>query len=342
MSFLKQNLLLAIALAAIFLRLLDSYKNPNFIYSVTGYTSGDVLFCTLIFMIAVRFYSKQLFNKKTALGLGIMGSALTLGSLIAAFINYSVHENFIFGATQLNIDKLYMLGMFMASLSILSLSNAFFKKNYPWFLCVLGVSLLLLYYLYGFFPLDTRHQLAKEDGFIENMQFLVLLFSGVVALHVSTRIFSKNKLLSVVFLLTACVLIFVAGDEISWGQRILGISSPEYFLQNNAQEEITVHNHVSVHGTIPLLYVFAGLYGSSMWVVTKLFAQYFKKHKTFLILVPGWFLAPYFFAGFFYNFYTQLGDHHIGDWSEPTELMLYLGVFFYLLVLYKTQAWKRN
>jgi hypothetical protein len=39
-------------------------------------------------------------------------------------------------------------------------------------------------------------------------------------------------------------LIFGAGEEISWGQRILGLKSPEYFKEHNAQGETNLHNLV--------------------------------------------------------------------------------------------------
>jgi hypothetical protein len=37
---------------------------------------------------------------------------------------------------------------------------------------------------------------------------------------------------------------FVAGEELSWGQRIIGIEPTEYFKENNAQEELNFHNLV--------------------------------------------------------------------------------------------------
>ena len=33
---------------------------------------------------------------------------------------------------------------------------------------------------------------------------------------------------------------FVAGEELSWGQRIIGIETTEYFKENNVQEELNL------------------------------------------------------------------------------------------------------
>ena len=39
------------------------------------------------------------------------------------------------------------------------------------------------------------------------------------------------------------MLFFVgAGEETSWGQQYLNIKTPEYFLDNNVQSELTIHN----------------------------------------------------------------------------------------------------
>lgn len=37
---------------------------------------------------------------------------------------------------------------------------------------------------------------------------------------------------------------FVAMEEISWGQRIVGSAAPEYFLEHNYQQELNLHNVV--------------------------------------------------------------------------------------------------
>jgi hypothetical protein len=40
----------------------------------------------------------------------------------------------------------------------------------------------------------------------------------------------------------AAFCLFVAGEEISWGQRLLGFQPPEVFLEHNFQQELNVHN----------------------------------------------------------------------------------------------------
>jgi len=46
-------------------------------------------------------------------------------------------------------------------------------------------------------------------------------------------------------LLVGLFCLFVAGEEFSWGQRLLGYQPPAWFLENNLQQEANVHNLVS-------------------------------------------------------------------------------------------------
>ena len=47
------------------------------------------------------------------------------------------------------------------------------------------------------------------------------------------------------FMLLAAAGFFTAGEEISWGQRLLDIDSPEFFEDYNIQGETNVHNFFS-------------------------------------------------------------------------------------------------
>ena len=40
----------------------------------------------------------------------------------------------------------------------------------------------------------------------------------------------------------ALIFFMAAGEEVSWGQRIIGWESGEFFLQHNKQEETNLHN----------------------------------------------------------------------------------------------------
>lgn len=84
-----------------------------------------------------------------------------------------------------------------------------------------------------------------EDGEIEYATVILLLASCVVTLYRWLRLRKVHTVnFSLVSLFILIVFFFVAGEELSWGQRIIGIETTEYFKQNNAQEELNFHNLV--------------------------------------------------------------------------------------------------
>jgi cell division protein FtsW (lipid II flippase) len=93
--------------------------------------------------------------------------------------------------------------------------------------------------------LSLFEQFVEEDGIVEWLTVLGLLLGVIVC---ANRLYTlrKNKswwFLFVVFVL-GLLLFFAAGEEISWGQRILGIQSSEFFREKNAQGETNLHNLV--------------------------------------------------------------------------------------------------
>src|SRR5690242_4430424 len=84
-----------------------------------------------------------------------------------------------------------------------------------------------------------------EDGFIEWLTVLPLVITSIVAISYLVKHASKrNWMFSVVVLAIAVFCFFSAGEEISWGQRIFHIKTPEYFEEHNTQDELNVHNLV--------------------------------------------------------------------------------------------------
>jgi hypothetical protein len=84
----------------------------------------------------------------------------------------------------------------------------------------------------------------REDGLVESAGAALLLFAAlffwVAAAH-SYR--AKVGGLYTFWLALLGMVLFVGfGEEISWGQRLLGIQTPELLTNLNAQGEINIHN----------------------------------------------------------------------------------------------------
>lgn len=79
-----------------------------------------------------------------------------------------------------------------------------------------------------------------EDLFGEWLQ--VYLFLGALLFSVKLSFLSSSYRWFYIVLSVACL--YVILEEISWGQRLFGISSPQFFEKNNLQGEINLHNLV--------------------------------------------------------------------------------------------------
>ena len=94
----------------------------------------------------------------------------------------------------------------------------------------------------------------KEDNFFENASFLGLFITAVLFILA----FIKGRrpeyragnppLKQLSYILLALIFMFGAGEEISWGQRIFNIETPQSLKQENVQNEINIHNMALFEG----------------------------------------------------------------------------------------------
>lgn len=112
-------------------------------------------------------------------------------------------------------------------------------KNY-----IITIPLLLCgsYLFYNMASGETVILWGKEDSFFEWLTALFYFTAGVLLILT----FKQNK--NVYLVLLACVLLFGAGEEMSWGQRIFGFATPEEINKINVQHEFNIHNMVIFDG----------------------------------------------------------------------------------------------
>ncbi len=83
----------------------------------------------------------------------------------------------------------------------------------------------------------------REDGLVEYATVALLLAGCVLTI---VRWLKHRAASGWTFTLISWLIIlgffFVAGEELSWGQRIFDLQTTEYFKKNNAQEELNLHN----------------------------------------------------------------------------------------------------
>ena len=111
------------------------------------------------------------------------------------------------------------------------------------------IGLVLVILITGFILFYTDLHLfetyVQEDGIVEWLTVLGLLLGvGVCVSRFGKLRTFRNWWFLFVTLDLGLLLFFAAGEEISWGQRIFGIKSSEFFLEKNAQGETNLHNLV--------------------------------------------------------------------------------------------------
>ena len=108
-------------------------------------------------------------------------------------------------------------------------------------ICYVLVCLHALFF--GYFSLanwNSYYLIILEDSWVENLTAVVFLLAGVVlfvASLINRRIFPRC-----VYVLGGMMMLFFAGEEISWGQRIIGFETPDFLVDLNYQSEFNIHN----------------------------------------------------------------------------------------------------
>jgi hypothetical protein len=99
--------------------------------------------------------------------------------------------------------------------------------------------------------------LTRENGIWETLTAVNLAAGGLLFV-IAVRKFHDcfdSRITKWPSLILGCLLLFGAGEEISWGQHWLGFSTPDFIRGINTQREFNVHN-ISSHFTNHLMVFF--------------------------------------------------------------------------------------
>lgn len=78
--------------------------------------------------------------------------------------------------------------------------------------------------------------MGKEDSVFEWLSFICLACASI------TYFLCFKKYSNYFFILLALLMFFAAGEEISWGQRVVSFTTPDAIKKINTQGEFTIHN----------------------------------------------------------------------------------------------------
>ena len=210
------------------------------------------------------------------------------------------------------------------------------KIKTPWGEIMPEVSLFPIYYLlfiYCFIyilpfgrdiiGISWFDWLRSEDGPLEWIQFIEYAVSSLLALLIFLKRKRKRNIDSIIWLLIAFLSFVIAGEEISWGERITGIGISS-ISSINIQGETNFHNLPFFHNYLldpifEISCIFLGWFG---W-------RRFKRIKA----LPNKDLSLYFlFVALFY-FYFDISwastTQQIRNDQEIFEFLLSTGIFIH-------------
>ena len=190
--------------------------------------------------------------------------------------------------------------------------------------------------------------LVREDSWVEYLTFFSYLLAFILASGIAAGCRKRGQRgLAVIHALLAFVFLVFAGEEISWGQRLLGIQPPEFFARHSFQYEMNFHNLRAVKAFDNFfqakVFVAIGTYGGLAWLLLWLWQRITGQRVTDLRLhcvVPPWTLCGFFLLTALYFYYrAYLFPQHMFynvrlREQEVMELVLGLGA---LLMMCRNQ-----
>ncbi|MHC6594069.1 hypothetical protein [Arthrobacter sp. C152] len=173
--------------------------------------------------------------------------------------------------------------------------------------------------------------LVDEDHPIEWTQFACLVAAIFFLAFLAFRLYRRGqKGMAVLYAVIAVGVVFLAGEEISWGQRIFGWQTPAGMESINRQDETNLHNIRGVQEFVPAAMLLASLYGACVPLVAVWLGERWKSVASRRLLVPPLCLVPSFLLAAAYRLFRLLiwqePTFVISEYGEVLELTLYFGL----------------
>ncbi len=214
----------------------------------------------------------------------------------------------------------------------------------------LPVCYLVFFAALRFYWRDVYLQILEEDNILETCQFVFYAAASLGSLIVMRMLWrQRHRWFACLYALLAFGLFFIAGEEISWGQRIAGFGTPDTLRKINSQREFTLHNIYSLYFYLLNAWIIVGAYGTFGALLHRTIRRFRRDVAEFLIPSVGY--VFYFLPLLTYYSYLRFSgylavvfdskDWHIGravGWGdqEPAEFLFSLGVCIFVF----TRLWR--
>jgi hypothetical protein len=181
---------------------------------------------------------------------------------------------------------------------------------------------------------------VEEDALVEWLQVLLVIGIAGLAAALSLRLLrSGSRSLGLLYLLAVPIAIFIAGEEISWGQRLLGWATPAQLAELNKQGETNIHNIGVTLRVFNLVMMGLALIAVIVPIWWRRSAGDRRRTLVESLLVPPLFVASGFLFAFTYRLVRLTlipeGGFVITHYQEVAELTFYFAAFVFLGLGYR-------
>jgi hypothetical protein len=182
--------------------------------------------------------------------------------------------------------------------------------------------------------------LADEDGLVEWVEFALVVAMTLLALAIALVLWRRgHRWLALLYVVAALGAVFVAGEEVSWGQRIFGWATPEDLEDVNRQGETNIHNI----GIVLRLFNFGTMAVALAAIILPILRWTVWRDRprsvARYVLIPPFALASAFAIPFFYRAYRLVllpeAGARISKYAEFAELCFYFGLAVFFLMAYR-------
>jgi hypothetical protein len=206
----------------------------------------------------------------------------------------------------------------------------------------LGIPLLVGAFAVGSYQLAPdwymRYVLPEGYGLLEITHFFIPLFGLFIAASLLLMKFVRARpFVFTVALLAALSCLYIAGEEMSWGQHIFQWNTPEYWATVNRQEETNLHNTWAIFEKTPRSVLEIGIFlGGIVIPIAAVFHPWLRACRVSLFL-PPWTLMPTALGMVIFKLIDRLQQGQLIPTvlqrpSETIETYLYFFILAYLIV----------
>ncbi len=183
---------------------------------------------------------------------------------------------------------------------------------------------------------------TTEDGIAENIQVVMFVVAFVFSFNVMQNTVRRGQYFFAALYGILCVgLFFIIGEEISWGQRLLGWDTPQHIKAINKQDETNIHNIYVVGETIKWLHLVFAAFGTFMPLLVMRLERLQRYRKQLAMLVPHYSMIPFFFIPLLWRLFRNLVPvpkrfyFVVSEYTEVIELVIASAIMLFLIFQYR-------